>query len=85
MIITDPVLEPYEISFDGIQFTLIEKRLTELGKSYTETHGYYTDLVFAIKKICHLEIAKKDSTDLKGFIEEWKKMMAKFKPLLYEN
>jgi hypothetical protein len=85
MLVTDPVLEPYEISFDGIQYTLVEKRLTEKGSPYTETHGYYTDLVFAIKKICQLEIAKKDSTDLKGFIEEWKKLMVKFKPLLYEN
>lgn len=85
MIITDPVLEPYEISFDGIQFTLTENRTSESGKSYQETHGYFTDLTFAVKKLCMLEIAKKDSTDLKGFIEEWKKLMAKFKPLLYEN
>lgn len=85
MIITDPVLEPYEISFDGIQFTLIENRTSESGKLYHETHGYFTDLTFAVKKLCMLEIAKKDSTDLKGFIEEWKKLMAKFKPLLYEN
>lgn len=85
MLITDPVLEPYEISFDGIQYTLIEKRLTDKGKPYTETHGYFTDLVFAVKKICQLEIAKKDSLVIKEFIEEWKIMMSKFKPLLYEN
>lgn len=85
MTITDPILEPYEISFDGIQYTLIENRTSESGKPYQETHGYFTDLTFAIKKLCSLEIAKKDSLDLKEFIEEWKKLMAKFKPLLYEN
>lgn len=85
MQIKDSLLDSYVISFDGIQYTLIENRTTEAGKSYTETHGYYTDLVFAIKKICQLEIAKKDSFTLKEFMDEWKTMMNKFKPLLYEN
>ncbi len=85
MTISDPVLTPYEVSFDGIQYTLIENRSTEKGKLYQETHGYFTDLVFAVKKICQLEIAKKESLTLKEFIEEWKTMMSKFKPLLYEN
>jgi len=89
MIIKDQLLAPYFIEFDGIQYTLKETCKTEkgsnVGNEYEQTHGYFTDLVFAIKKICQLEIAKKDSTDLKGFIEEWKKLMIKFKPLFYEN
>jgi len=85
MQIKDELLNPYEISFDGIQYTLLENRTTDKGKTYQETHGYFTDLTFAVKKICQLEISKKDSLSLQEFLNEWKKLMVKFKPLFYEN
>lgn len=85
MQIKDDLLTPYEISFDGIQYTLLENRATDKGKTYQETHGYFTDLTFAVKKICQLEISKKDSLGIQEFLNEWKKLMTKFKPLFYEN
>jgi len=85
MTIKDDLLLPYFLEFDGVQYTLMENRESKSGKDYFETHGYYVDLVYAIKKICQLEIAKKESLSLKEFIEEWKTLMNKFKPLLYEN
>ena len=85
MIIKDTILHPFEISFDGIQYTLIENCISKEGKPYTTTHGYFVDLTYAIKKICQLEISKKDSLTLKEFLEEWKKLMNKFKPLFYDN
>lgn len=85
MIISDPVLEPYEIHFDGVQYSPVEKCTSKAGKSYTVTHGYHVDLTFAIKKICELEMSKKDVVTLTEFLSEWKKLMSKFKPLYYEN
>lgn len=88
-LLKDNILDPYYIDFDGVQYTLKETCKTEkgdkVGTEYEQTLGYFTDLTFAIKKICQLEIAKKDSLTLKEFIETWKTMMVKFKPLLYEN
>lgn len=89
MLIKDILLEPYFIDFDGVQYTLKETCKTEkgdnIGSEYEQTIGYYTDLAFAVKKICQLEISKKDSFTLKEFVDEWKKLMSKFKPLFYEN
>ena len=85
MKIKDLILEPYELDFDGVQFTLIENCVSKEGNSYTITHGYFTDLVWAVKKICQLEISKREDLSLKQFIEEWKTLMNKFKPLFYEN
>lgn len=89
MKIVDSILEPYYIDFDGVQYTLKETCKTEkgdnIGTEYEQTIGYFTDLTFAVKKICQLEIAKKDSLTLKEFLEEWKRLMVKFKPLFYEN
>lgn len=89
MTIRDSILEPYFIEFDGIQYTLKETCKTEKGKNigseYEQTHGYFVDLVWAVKKICELDMAKKENLSLKGFIEEWKKLQLKFKPLFYEN
>ena len=89
MTIKDSTLNPYFIEFDGVQYTLKETCKTEkgdnIGTEYEQTHGYFTDLAFAVKKICQLEIAKKDSLTLKDFLEEWKRLMVKFKPLFYEN
>lgn len=85
----DQLLEPYFIDFDGVQYTLKETCKTEkgdnVGSEYEQTHGYFTDLSFAVKKICQLEISKKDSLSLQEFLNEWKKLMTKFKPLFYEN
>lgn len=85
MTIKDTILFPFEISFDSVQYTLIENCTSKEGKPYTQTHGYFTDLTFAVKKICQLEISKKDSLSLQEFLNEWKKLMTKFKPLFYEN
>lgn len=89
MKIQDKLIEPYYIDFDGIQYTLKEICKTEkgenIGTEYDTTHGYFTDLVYAIKKICQLEIAKKESATLNEFVVEWKTLMNKFKPLFYEN
>lgn len=85
MEIHDTALEPYFIDFDGVQYALIENCVSKAGKSYTVTHGYHVDLTFAIKKICELEMSKKDIVSLTEFLTEWKKLMNKFKPLFYEN
>lgn len=85
MTIRDNLLEPYFIDFDGVQYTLVENCVSKEGNSYTVTHGYFIDLVWAVKKICQLEISKKEDLSLKQFIEEWKTLMNKFKPLFYEN
>lgn len=85
MKIKDLILEPYELDFDGTQYTLIENCVSKGENNYTVTHGYFTDLVWAVKKICQLEISKKEDLSLKQFIEEWKTLMDKFKPLFYEN
>lgn len=85
MKIVDPILTPYEVDFDGVQYTLVENRESETGNPYTLTHGYFIDLTYAVKKICNLEISKKDNLTLKEFITEWKKLMERFKPLFYEN
>ena len=89
MTIKDSILNPYFIDFDGVQYTLKEICKTEkgdnIGNEYEQVHGYFTDLTYAIKKICQLEISKKDSLTLKEFLEEWKKLMNKFKPLFYDN
>lgn len=84
MTIKDPILDPYEVNFDGIQYTLIENRTSEKGDTYQQTHGYFTDLTYAVRKICMLEISKKDSLDLKQFLNEWKSLQNKFNPLFYE-
>lgn len=89
MVIKDSILEPYFIDFDGVQYTLKEVCKTEkgdnIGTEYETTHGYFTDLTFAVKKICMLEVSKKDSLSLQQFLTEWKTLMNKFKPLFYEN
>lgn len=89
MTIHDQLLWPYFIEFDGVQYTLKETCKTErgdnIGNEYEQTHGYFTDLVWAVKKICQLEISKREDLSLKQFIEEWKTLMTKFKPLFYEN
>lgn len=89
MIIKDDLLEPYFIDFDGVQYTLKETCKTEkgdnIGSEYETTHGYFTDLSFAVKKLCKLEVAKKDVLTLDQTIAEWNNLMNKFKPLFYEN
>lgn len=85
MTIKDELLVPYEIHFDGIQYNLTEVRTAESGKTYSENHGYFTDLVFAVKKLCQLEISKKEELSLKEFLLEWTTLMQKFKPLFYEK
>jgi len=85
MKIIDPILTPYVVDFDGVQYTLLENRVSKKDDQYIETHGYYTDLSFAIKKVCQLEISKKENLTLKEFMIEWNKLMERFKPLFYEN
>lgn len=89
MILKDTLLEPYFIDFDGVQYTLKETCKTEkgdnIGSEYEQTIGYYVDLAYAIRKICMLEISKKDTLGLQEFLNEWKKLMVKFKPLFYDN
>ena len=64
-VIKDPIMAPYEIQVEEDQFVLID---TEKEKPL----GYYTDLVYVIKKISRLGLAnKKEEYTLAGFIESY--------------
>ena len=69
IIINDPLLEPFYIEKDKLQFVLLEKSTATrgfagkaaTGKETTNVIGYYTSLGNAVKKVASLKTNKKST------------------------
>jgi len=88
MIIKDELITPFQIKVTDVSYNVIENRVSEnrvseKGKDTLITHGYYTDMKQALRKIVKLK-AKEDvkTMDLNSYfnrIEDLSNKLEKFK------
>jgi hypothetical protein len=78
--INDPLLDPYYIEKDSLQFTLLKKHSPTRGyqggdistKENIQIIGYYTHLGNALKKVMSLKInTPKKYSSLKEYVDNW--------------
>lgn len=78
MKIKDKLIDPYEIHFDGIQYTVGKPRVDKEGREYLSGASYYTKINYAIFKIISMQIGdKKDVVTLKEFYKQFKELSEK--------
>jgi len=85
-IISDPILEPFSITLDPYCYILIEKitpdpNYTSSGKVYTKTIGHYSKFNYCLEVIAKLKANTKSYNTLKGYIEEYKKIVETLKSI----
>ena len=72
------VYNGFEIDVDEYQFVLYQKSKGKKGQPIMALVGYYSKLKTAIRRIAHLELAKKRSiVSLKEFIEKYEALVEK--------
>ena len=73
--LTDPVLEPYFIQMDELNYTLCEA--AESGS--VKVLGYYSSLGKALEGYCKSVVVKNDYSSVKDYITEYNKLTDKIK------
>ncbi len=91
-IIKDPLIEPYYISKDSSNFTVIEKSISTrgfagkkaTGKEVEKVVGYYSSFGNALYKISKLKFydAKGEYNSIQEYMESWNKLKNGLKSLL---
>lgn len=83
MIIRDELVEPYEIHFDGIQYTVGKLQHDKKGKEYLSDTSYYTKIEHALFKLISLKMGNKEEVvDLKTFYFKFKELFQEVKDKL---
>lgn len=73
--LTDPVLHPYFIQMDELNYTLCEE--SEAGS--IKTIGYYSSLGNALESYCKVMVVKEDYCSIKDYIDSYSKLVDKIK------
>ena len=73
--LTDPVLEPYFIQMDELNYTLCE----ELDSGNVKTIGYYSSLGKTLESYCKISMVKNDYSSVKEYMSEYNSLVDKIK------
>jgi len=80
MIIKDKLIEPYEIHFDGTQYTLGKPHVDKHGKEMLLNTTYYTKLDNVILKVIANKIGEESTiVSLKEFYKKFNTMLEEFR------
>lgn len=71
--LTDPVLEPYFIQMDELNYTLCEA--AESGS--VKVLGYYSSLGRALEAYCKSSVVKNDYSSIRDYITEYNNLIEK--------
>jgi hypothetical protein len=91
-IIRDPLMEPFYISKDATNFTVLEKTISTrgfagkkaTGKEIEKTVGYYSNFKNALNRIAKEKFHenKGEYDSIQGYIESWNKVKIGLETLL---
>jgi hypothetical protein len=80
MIIKDKLIEPYEIHFDGVQYTLGKPYVNKHNKEMLLNTTYHTKLDNVILKVVANKIGEESTiVSLKEFYKKFSTMLEEFK------
>jgi hypothetical protein len=80
MIIKDKLIEPYEIHYDGLQYTIGKPHVSAKGEKSLKNTSYFHSIEYAISKIISIKMGEKqDVVTLQEFYDEFKIMFKEVK------
>ena len=70
--IKDPVLEPYFIQVDDLNYSAFKKIIPDSGIPYDSCIGHFSNLAKALERIAEHEVRQESYSSLKEYIEKIK-------------
>ena len=80
--IKDPVLEPYFIQVDDLNYSAFIKIIPDSGIPYDSSIGHFSNLAKALEKIAEHRVRQQSYDSLKEYIEELKSIKNELKTLV---
>ncbi len=68
--IKDPVLEPYFIQVDDLNYSVFKKIVPDSGIPYDSCIGHFSHLAKALERIAEHEVRQESYSSLKEYIEK---------------
>ena len=80
--IKDPVLDPYFIQVDDLNYSAYKTIIPDSGKSYDSCVGHFKNLSTALERIAEHQVRQKSYDTLKEYIEELKSIKNELKTIV---
>jgi len=80
--IKDPLLEPYFIQVDDLNYSAFKKIIPDSGIPYDSSIGHFSDLAKAIEKIAENKVRQRSYDSIKEYIEELKSIKNELKNII---
>lgn len=80
--IKDPVLEPYFIQVDDLNYSAYYTIIPDSGKPYDSCVGHFKNLATALERIAEHKVRQQSYDTLKGYIEELNEIKNELKNLI---
>ena len=80
--IKDPVLEPYFIQIDDLNYSAFHKIIPDSGIPYDSLVGHFSTLGRALERICGHKVRQQFYDYLRGYIEELNTIKNELKNLI---
>jgi len=80
--IKDPVLEPYFIQIDDLNYSAYHKIIPDSGIPYDSCIGHFKNLATALERVAEHQVRQKSYDSLKDYIIELKNIKNELKNIL---
>ena len=80
--IKDPVLEPYFIQVDDLNYSAYKTIIPDSGKPYDSCIGHFKNLATALDRIAENQVRQKSYDTLKEYISELKSIKNELKNIV---
>lgn len=80
--IKDPVLEPYFIQVDDLNYSAYHQIIPDSGIPYDSCIGHFKNLATALERVAEHQVRQKSYDSLKEYIEELKSIKNELKTIV---
>jgi len=80
--IKDPVLEPYFVQVDDLNYSVYHQIIPDSGIPYDSCIGHFKNLATALERIAEHQVRQKSYDSLKEYIEELKSIKNELKTIV---
>lgn len=80
--IKDPVLEPYFIQVDDLNYSAYHQIIPDSGIPYDSCVGHFKNLASALERIAEHQVRQKSYDSIKEYIEELKSIKNELKNIV---
>ena len=80
--IKDPVLGPYYVQIDDLNYSAYKTIIPDSGTPYESCIGHFKNLATALERIAEHQVRQKSYDSLKEYIEELKSIKNELKNLI---